>query len=92
MWIVPLQQQLQRIENKFESLLSTDITNSGQRMLESVADEKQPPTKSKGPSHLSKHPDPVPDLTDNEQPYVKCKRNVSVATNETEEEECEAGN
>ena len=38
-WIVPLQQQLQRIEKRFELLLSADTTSSGQRIVESVADE-----------------------------------------------------
>ena len=92
MWIIPLQQQLQRIENKFELLLSANTTSSGQCIVESVADERQPPTKSKGPSHLSKRPDPVPELTDNERPYLKAKGRVCDSANETEEEDSEAGN
>ena len=68
MWIIPLQQQLQRIEKRFKLLLSADTTSSGQHIVESVADERQPPAKSKGPSHVSKRPDPVPELTDNERP------------------------
>lgn len=91
-WIIPLQQQLQRIEEKFELLLSAGTTGSGQRMVESVAGEKQPPTKSEGPSHLSKRRDPVPELTDNERPCLKGKGRVNDSANETEEEDSEAGN
>ena len=72
---------------KFELLLSAGTTSSGQCIVESVADEGQPPAKSKCPSHLSKRPDPVPELTDNERPYLKGKRRVSDSVNETEEEE-----
>ena len=83
MWIVPLQQQLQRIENKFELLLCAGTTSGGQRIMESVIDEKQSPAKSKVPSDVSKRPEPVPDLTDNERPYLKGKGRVSDAANET---------
>ena len=71
---------------KFELLLSAESTSSSQCIMESVADERQPPAKSKGPSHL------VPELTDNEQPYLKGKGRVSDSANETEEEDSEAGN
>ena len=60
--------------------------------MESVADERQRPTKSKGPSHSFKPPDPVPELTDNERPYLKAKGRVSDSANETEEEDSEADN
>ena len=69
---------------KFELLLSAGISSSGQRIVESVADEREPLTKSKGPFHLSKRPDPVPELTDNERPYLKGKGRVSDSANETE--------
>lgn len=77
---------------KFELLLSAETTSSSQRIMESVADERQFPVKCKGPSHLSKRPDPVPELTDNEQPCLKGEGCVSDSDNETEEEDSEAGN
>ena len=59
--------------------------------MKSVADERQPPAKSEGPSHLSKCPNPVPELTDDEQPYLKGKGRVSDSANKTEEEDSETG-
>ena len=92
-WIVPIQQQLQRIESKFERLLSSGIV--GQLKIESAADpipKEGPHMKSKGPS--SKRC-PYPELVGKDQPHLKTKSQASECppdiANETEDE-TETGN